>query len=403
MEFRLLKKEANTSARLGKITVSHGEINTPIFAPVGTAGIVKTLSKEDLVSLGAEMILCNTYHLFLRPGHELIKRIGGLHKFISWDKPILTDSGGFQVFSLGELRKITEEGVIFQSHLDGGQKHFITPETAIEIQEALGADIIMTFDECIPYPSTYDYTKTSMEMTTRWARRCKEYHETVKRRSGEREMKKYEDSGSSPLHPFTPSPLQALFGIVQGGFFQDLRKISANDIVNIGFDGYAIGGLSVGETKPQMYETIDTVMPYLPEDKPRYLMGVGTPEDLIEGVMRGADMFDCVMPTRHARNGSLFTSEGIINIKNAPYTEDPEPLDKNCGCYTCRNYSRAYLRHLFMAKEMSVLRFNTIHNLYYYLNLIKDIREAIKEDRLLEFRKEFYKNRRETDGTVFSN
>lgn len=376
MKFKVLKKEAKTSARLGKITVSHGEINTPIFAPVGTAGIVKTLSKEDLTSVGAEMILCNTYHLFLRPGHELIKRMGGLHKFISWDKPILTDSGGFQVFSLGELRKITEEGVIFQSHLDGGQKHFITPETAIEIQEELGADIIMTFDECIPYPSTYDYTKTSMEMTTRWARRCKEAH----KKEG-----------------------QSLFGIVQGGFFQDLRKISANDIVNIGFDGYAIGGLSVGETKPQMYETIDTVMPYLPEDKPRYIMGVGTPEDLIEGVMRGADMFDCVMPTRHARNGSLFTSDGIINIKNAPYTEDPEPLDKNCGCYTCRNYSRAYLRHLFMAKEMSVLRFNTIHNLYYYLNLIKNIREAIKEDRFLEFRMKFYKNRRETDGTVFSN
>ena len=376
MEFSLLKREANTKARLGKITVSHGEINTPIFAPVGTAGIVKTLSKEDLASVGAEMILCNTYHLFLRPGHELIKRMGGLHRFISWDKPILTDSGGFQVFSLGELRKITEEGVIFQSHLDGGQKHFITPETAIEIQEELGADIIMAFDECIPYPSTYDYTKTSMEMTTRWARRCKEAH----KKEG-----------------------QSLFGIVQGGFFQDLRKISANDIVDIGFDGYAIGGLSVGETKPQMYETIDTVMPYLPEDKPRYIMGVGTPEDLIEGVMRGADIFDCVMPTRHARNGSLFTSEGIINIKNAPYTEDPEPLDKNCGCYTCRNYSRAYLRHLFMAKEMSVLRFNTIHNLYYYLNLIKNIREAVKEDRFLEFRKEFYKNRRETDETVFSN
>lgn len=376
MKFKVLKKEAKTSARLGKITVSHGEINTPIFAPVGTAGIVKTLSKEDLASVGAEMILCNTYHLFLRPGHELIKRMGGLHRFISWDKPILTDSGGFQVFSLGELRKITEEGVIFQSHLDGGQKHFITPETAIEIQEELGADIIMTFDECIPYPSTYDYTKTSMEMTTRWARRCKEAH----KKEG-----------------------QSLFGIVQGGFFQDLRKISANDIVDIGFDGYAIGGLSVGETKPQMYETIDTVMPYLPEDKPRYLMGVGTPEDLIEGVMLGADMFDCVMPTRHARNGSLFTSEGIINIKNAPYTEDPEPLDKNCGCYTCRNYSRAYLRHLFMAKEMSVLRFNTIHNLYYYLNLMKNIREAVKEDRFLEFRKEFYKNRRETDETVFSN
>jgi len=376
VRFDVLKKEAKTGARLGKITVSHGEINTPIFAPVGTAGIVKTLSKEDLASVGAEMILCNTYHLFLRPGHELIKRMGGLHKFISWDKPILTDSGGFQVFSLGELRKITEEGVIFQSHLDGGQKHFITPETAIEIQEALGADIIMTFDECIPYPSTYDYTKTSMEMTTRWARRCKETHKKER---------------------------QSLFGIVQGGFFQDLRKISANDIVNIGFDGYAIGGLSVGETKLQMYETIDTVMPYLPEDKPRYIMGVGTPEDLIEGVMRGADIFDCVMPTRHARNGSLFTSEGIINIKNAPYTEDPEPLDKNCGCYTCRNYSRAYLRHLFMAKEMSVLRFNTIHNLYYYLNLMKNVREAIKEDRFLEFRKEFYKNRRETDGTVFSN
>lgn len=366
MKFEVLKREKDSGARLGKITVSHGEINTPVFAPVGTAGIVKTLSKEDLFYVGAEMILCNTYHLFLRPGHELIKRMGGLHKFISWDRPILTDSGGFQVFSLGELRKITEEGVIFQSHLDGGKKHFITPEIAIEIQETLGADIIMTFDECVPYPSTYDYTKTSMEMTTRWASRCREAH----KKEG-----------------------QALFGIVQGGFFQDLRKISANDIVNIGFDGYAIGGLSVGETKPQMYETIDTVMPYLPEDKPRYLMGVGTPEDLIEGVMRGADIFDCVMPTRHARNGSLFTSEGIINIKNAPYTEDEGPIDKNCGCHTCKNYSRAYLRHLFLAKEVSVLRFNTIHNLYYYLNLMKNIREAIREDRFLEFKREFYKER----------
>ncbi len=366
MKFSLLKKEAKTRARLGKITVSHGEINTPVFAPVGTAGIVKTLSKEDLFYVGAEMILCNTYHLFLRPGHELIKRMGGLHKFISWDRPILTDSGGFQVFSLNELRKITEEGVTFQSHLDGGQKHFITPETAIEIQETLGADIIMAFDECIPYPSTYDYTKTSMELTTRWASRCKEAH----KKEG-----------------------QALFGIVQGGFFQDLRKISANDIVNIGFDGYAIGGLSVGETKPQMYETIDTVMPYLPEDKPRYIMGVGTPEDLVEGVYRGADIFDCVMPTRHARNGSLFTSEGIVNIKNAPYTEDEGPIDKNCGCHTCKNYSRAYLRHLFLAKEVSVLRFNTIHNLYYYLNLMKNIREAIREDRFLEFKREFYKDR----------
>lgn len=334
--------------------------------PVGTQASVKTLSPEDLVDIGAEIILSNTYHLFLRPGHELIREFGGLHQFMNWKRPVLTDSGGFQVFSLADLRKVTDEGVAFQSHVDGGAKHFITPEYAIEIQEALGADIIMTFDECIPYPATRDYAMESLERTHRWAKRC-------------REAKK--DTG------------QALFGIVQGGMHADLRKRSAETLVDIGFDGYAIGGLSVGETKPLMYEMLEATVPSLPEDQPRYLMGVGTPEDLVEGVDRGVDMFDCVMPTRNARNGTFFTSFGKLVIRNARYERDSDPLDPACRCYTCRNFTRAYLRHLFNAGEVLALRLGTIHNLYFYLNLMQDIRTSIEQERFKAFKKEFLAKR----------
>jgi queuine tRNA-ribosyltransferase len=367
--FSLIKKDSASSARLGKITTSHGEVATPVFMPVGTQAAVKTLSPGDLVELGAEIILSNTYHLFLRPGHELIREFGGIQKFMAWNRPVLTDSGGFQVFSLAELRKITEEGVTFQSHLDGGAKHFITPEYAVEIQEALGADIVMAFDECVPYPATRDYALESLERTLRWAKRC-------------RDAKK--DTG------------QALFGILQGGMHPELRKRSAEALVDIGFEGYALGGLSVGETKPLMYEMIEASAPSLPEDKPRYLMGVGTPEDLVEGVDRGIDMFDCVMPTRNARNGTFFTSFGKVVIRNAQYERDKQPIDPACGCSTCRNFSRAYLRHLFNAGEVSALRLGTVHNLFFYLELMRNIRRSIGEGRFREFKKEFLAKREKT-------
>lgn len=360
--FELIKKDLRSQARLGKITTSHGPVNTPVFMPVGTQATVKAMTSEELKEIGVEIILSNTYHLYLRPGHSLIKNMGGLHKFMHWDRPILTDSGGYQVFSHNELRKIKEEGVYFQSHLDGS-KRFLSPEKAIEIQEALGADIIMCFDECTPYPATRDYTADSMERTHRWAKRCKE-------------AKKNET--------------QSLFGIIQGGMFQDLRKQSAEEITGIGFDGYAIGGLSVGEDKALMYEMVDATVPYLPYDKPRYLMGVGTPEDLVECAAKGVDMFDCVMPTRNARNGTLFTKRGKLGIRNALFANDTNPVEDGCGCYTCKNYSRAYLRHLFAANEILAARLGTTHNLYYYINLMQDIRRAIEEDRFEEFRKEFY-------------
>lgn len=369
--FSLTKKVPSTSGRLGRIETSHGVINTPIFMPVGTQATVKTLSPADLRELNAEIILSNTYHLFLRPGHELIRDFGGLHGFMNWDRPILTDSGGFQVFSLAELRKVTDDGVIFQSPVDGGAKHLFTPEFAMEVQEALGADIIMAFDECIPFPATKDYAQEAMDRTHRWAKRC-------------RAAKK--DNG------------QALFGIVQGGMYPDLRKQSAETLVDIGFEGYAIGGLSVGETKPLMYEMMDATVPSLPADKPRYLMGVGTPEDLVEGVDRGIDMFDCVMPTRNARNGTFFTSFGKVSIRNSRYERDKGPLDPECGCYTCRTFSRAYLRHLFNAGEVLALRLGTIHNLAFYLGLMKDVRKSLDEGRFREFKKEFLSKRETVEG-----
>ena len=362
LDFKVLKKDRATSARLGSLTTPHGTIDTPIFMPVGTQATVKAMTPEELREAGALIILANTYHLYLRPGHELIGRLGGLHGFMNWSGPILTDSGGFQVFSLGDLRKISEEGVKFRSHLDGSA-HFISPETAMEIQEALGSDIIMCFDECPPYPAPYDYVSRSMELTSRWARRCKDAH----RRSD-----------------------QALFGIVQGGMYADLRERSAHQLREIGFDGYALGGLSVGEEKPVMYEMLEQCAPFLPDDQPRYVMGIGAPEDLVEAIHAGYDMFDCVMPTRNARNGMLFTSEGRINIKGAAYAEDSSPVDPRCSCYVCRNYSRAYLRHLFRSREILASRLNTWHNLHYFLNLMAEARQAIADDRFEEFRKEFY-------------
>lgn len=367
--FEVVKKEKTTQARLGKIFTPHGEITTPVFMPVGTQGSVKSLTPEELVDLKAEIILCNIYHLYLRPGQEVIKKLGGLHKFMHWNLPILTDSGGFQIYSLSSLRKIKEEGVEFYSHLDGS-KHLFTPEKAIEIQEALNADIIMCLDECVPYPASYDYTLNALLRTTAWAKRCKE--------------RKTENS-------------QALFGIVQGGMYEDLRKQSARQITEIGFDGYALGGLSVGETKTLMYEMIEATVPLLPEDKPRYLMGVGKPVDLVNCVARGIDMFDCVLPTRNARNGMLFTHSGKIIIKNAKHADESNPIDEQCDCYTCRNYTRAYLRHLYIAGEILSARLNTIHNLHFYFTLIRDIRKAIEEDRFASFHSAFLKRIEEED------
>jgi queuine tRNA-ribosyltransferase len=365
MHFMVIKKDCGSAARTGSLTTPHGKFDTPIFMPVGTQATVKAMTPEELREVGTQIILANTYHLYIRPGHELIARLGGLHQFMHWDGPILTDSGGFQVFSLGELRKISEEGVRFQSHLDGSA-HFISPEGAIAIQEALGGDIIMCFDECPPYPAEYDYVRRSAELTTRWARRCKE-------------SKRRDD--------------QALFGIVQGGMFRDLREKSVAEICALEFDGYALGGLSVGEERGLMHEIMAYCGPLLPFDKPRYVMGIGTPEDLIEGINAGIDMFDCVMPTRNARNGMLFTATGNINIKNAAYAEDRSPIDGHCACYVCKNYTRAYLRHLYRSGEILASRLNTWHNLFYYLQLMADARKAIAEDRFTGFRQEFYAKR----------
>lgn len=362
VKYELIKECKQTKARVGKLHTPHGVIDTPVFMPVGTQATVKTMTTEEVASLGAQIVLSNTYHLYLRPGHELVKEAGGLHKFMNWDGAILTDSGGFQVFSLGPLRKITEEGVTFKSHIDGSS-HFLSPEIATQIQMALGSDIAMAFDECTPYPCTWEYAKDSLERTTRWAKRCLEVH----------------DKGD-----------QALFGIVQGGMYRDLRELSAKQLVELDFPGYAIGGLSVGEPKPAMYEVLDYTVPLLPTNKARYLMGVGSPDCLIEGVLRGVDMFDCVLPTRIARNGTAMTSQGKVVIKNAGYTRDFGPLDLECSCYTCQNYSRAYLRHLFKAEEVLGLRLMTIHNLSFLINLMKNVRQAIMEDRLLDFRTEFF-------------
>lgn len=361
--YELIKKDSRTKARRGRVNTPHGPIETPVFMPVGTAGTVKAMKPEEVRDMGAQIILGNTYHLYLRPGHEVVKAAGGLHKFMNWERAILTDSGGFQVFSLGAMRKISEEGVEFRSHIDGS-KHMLSPEKSMEIQNALGSDIMMAFDECAPYPADRNYVKNSLERTTRWLKRCKEYHKNTEQ--------------------------QSLFGIMQGGMYKDLRKQSAEEIVELDLPGYAIGGLSVGEPKEIMYEVMDACVDYLPADKPRYLMGVGSPDCLFEGVERGIDMFDCVLPTRIARHGMAMTSQGRVNIKNAKYERDFTPLDPNCDCYTCRNYSKAYLRHLFKSDEILSSMLMTTHNLHFLVNTMAGIRKAIEEDRFLEYKKEFY-------------
>jgi queuine tRNA-ribosyltransferase len=361
--YELIKLCKQTGARLGKLHTPHGSFDTPAFMPVGTQATVKTMSPEELKQIGAGIILSNTYHLYLRPGHELIREAGGLHHFMNWDRAILTDSGGFQVFSLSNLRQITEDGVHFRSHLNG-DKLFINPEHAMEIQNALGADIIMAFDECPPYPASDDYIKQSMERTTRWAERCLRAHQRG--------------------HD------QALFAIVQGGMVPAYRKTSALDLTSMDFTGYAIGGLSVGESKPLMNEMLEVTTPLLPKHRPRYLMGVGSPDALIDGAIRGIDMFDCVLPTRIARNGTTMTSQGRLVIRNASYARDFGPLDPQCRCYTCSHYSRAYIRHLIKADETFGIRLTTLHNLHFLLQLMHQVREAIAQDRLLSFRDDFF-------------
>ena len=360
--FEILKKDETTGARLGRCHTAHGVFHTPAFIPVGTQGTVKALTPEDLREMGTEIILSNTYHLYLRPGHQRIQRLGGLHRFMHWDYPLLTDSGGFQVFSLNSLVKISEEGVQFQSHLDGS-RHEITPEKAVEIQEALGADIILCLDECTPYPAGHGEAERSMQLTLNWSRRC-------------RDSRRRED--------------QALFGIVQGGMFPDLRRRCVEALRGMGFDGYAIGGLSVGESREKMLEMVSETAPLLPLGQPRYLMGVGTPLDIARAVLQGVDMFDCVLPTRNARNGMLFTRGGRLVIKNARYAEDDSPVEPGCSCYTCRHYSRAYLRHLYLAEEILAMRLNTLHNLHFYLNFMGEIRRAIAEERLKDWVKTCY-------------
>ena len=364
VHYELIKECSRTGARLGKLHTPHGVFNTPMFMPVGTQASVKTLSGEELYDMGAQVILANTYHLFLRPGHELIRKAGGLHNFMKYKNGMLTDSGGFQVFSLAEMRKIKEEGVTFRSHIDGSTK-FLSPEIATQVQEALGADIAMAFDECIPYPADFEYAKKSTERTSRWAKRCLEAHTR-------------ED--------------QSLFGIVQGGMYPELRKMSADALTEMDFAGYGIGGLSVGEPKSMMYDVLGETTCHLPKNKARYLMGVGTPDCMVEAVALGVDMFDCVFPTRVARNGTAMIPEGRLVVRNAAYAEDFRPIDERCNCYTCRNYSRAYIRHLFHAKEIFALRLLTIHNLYFLLNFAQQMRDAIRDDVFPEFKEKFLSN-----------
>lgn len=359
--YELVKADAKTGARAGIIHTPHGSFPTPIFMPVGTQASVKGVSPEELKELDAGIILSNTYHLFLRPGMELVREAGGLHKFMNWDRAILTDSGGFQVFSLGDLRKITEEGVTFRSHIDGSRK-FLSPEVSMQVQMALGSDIVMAFDECVPYPADYDYAKQSTERTTRWAQRCKDT---------------------------MTSEQQGLFGIVQGGMYKDLRTRSVQELVAMDFPGYAVGGLSVGEPKELMYEMLEHTVSQLPQTKPRYLMGVGTPDCLVEGVLHGIDMFDCVFPTRVARNGTAMTWTGRLVMKNAEYTHDFRPIEEGCGCYACRHYTRAYIRHLVRANEIFGLRLLSLHNLYFLQSFMRELRQSILEDRFTEFRSNF--------------
>ena len=360
MQYELLTTDGK--ARRGRLTFERGTVETPAFMPVGTYGTVKGMKTEEVADTGAEILLGNTFHLMLRPGTEIIEQHGGLHGFMNWNKPILTDSGGFQVFSLGKMRKITEEGVKFSSPVNG-EKIMLTPERSMEVQNSLGSDVVMIFDECTPYPASHEESKVSMELSLRWAQRSKDAHQGNK---------------------------NALFGIIQGGMYEDLREVSVNGLTSIDFDGYAIGGLSVGEPKEDMIRILDHTAPLIPENKPRYLMGVGKPEDLVEGVRRGIDMFDCVMPTRNARNGHLFVTNGVIKIRNARHKTDTGPLDPECDCYTCKNYSRAYLHHLDKCNEILGSQLNTMHNLRFYQRVMKGLRDAIEQGKLEEFVAEFY-------------
>lgn len=362
LDFTVTLKDCASRARLGQLKTSHGVFETPIFMPVGTQATVKAMTPEMLSDMGAGIILSNTYHLYLRPGADLVEKAGGLHQFMNWKSGILTDSGGFQVFSLQGLRKISDEGVVFQSHIDGS-RHFLSPEIVMDVEQKLGADIAMCFDECAPYPCSYEEAERAVSRTTLWARRCREYHRR---------------------------PDQALFGIIQGNVFPDLRERSIKEITALDFPGYAIGGLSVGEPKEEMYRILDLTDELMPADKVRYLMGVGAPEDLVEGVRRGVDMFDCVLPTRIARHGTAFTRKGKVVVRNAAYAEDFTPLDPDCDCQVCRNYSRAYIRHLIKAEEILAHILLTYHNLYFLIKLMKDIREAIGKNQFTEFRERFY-------------
>jgi len=363
--FTRLRTCATTAARRGLLRTAHGEIQTPAFCPVGTVGSVKGMTPQDLIALGAQMILANAYHLYLRPGHLFLKERGGLHPFMAWPRPILTDSGGYQLFSMKLLTQVSDEGVTFKSHLDGA-RHFLTPESVIQIEAAIGADIIMPLDECLAYPTDYETASRSLSRTLHWAARSKQAHD---------------------------HPNQCLYGIVQGGFHDGLRRRAVSELLEIGFDGYAVGGLSVGEPQEEMLRIVEQVTHDLPDAAPRYLMGVGRPEDIVEGVCRGIDLFDCVLPTRHARTGALFTRTGDLNIRNARYARDDRPVDTACACYTCRHFSRAYLRHLFMARELLALRLNTVHNLHYYLTLMNDLRQAIENSTLPSFRRAFHEMR----------
>jgi queuine tRNA-ribosyltransferase len=372
-DFELLASDQHSKARRGRLKTAHGAIDTPTFMPVGTQGSVKGASPRELRELNAQIILGNTYHLFVRPGLDVIKHFGGLHNFMSWGGPILTDSGGYQIFSLVKLRKITEEGVEFQNHIDGARA-FISPEIAMEIQAALGSDIAMVLDECIPYPCEYDYAAKSAELTARWAKRCKAVAASLR--------------DAHPAHSVAATK-QLLFGIIQGGTFDDLRRASAQAMVELDFDGYAIGGVSVGEPEAEMMRAVESAEPFLPTHKPRYAMGLGTPPQMLQMIARGMDMFDCVLPTRLARNGTAFTATGTLNLKNAEFTLDKRPIEKNCACETCRQFSRGYIRHLIKAEEILGLRLITLHNLHFYLNLMSKARTEIENGTFDQFRKAF--------------
>jgi queuine tRNA-ribosyltransferase len=394
--FELVSQDRESKARRGRLITTHGIIETPAFMPIGTQGSVKAVSPRELRELNAQIVLGNTYHLFVRPGLDVIEHFGGLHNFMSWDGPLLTDSGGFQIFSLAKLRKITEEGVEFQNHIDGSRA-FISPEIAMEIQAKLGSDIVMMLDECIPYPCEYEYAAQSAELTTRWAERCNRWRKENAQRSTLTAQYRTEEATVSQLSTINS---QLLFGIVQGGTFENLRRASAQAIVQLDFDGYAIGGVSVGEPEEEMMRAVESVEPFLPPDKPRYAMGLGTPPQMLEMIARGMDMFDCVLPTRLARNGTVFTAAGTLNLKNAEFALDKRPIDEACACPACREFTRGYIRHLIKAEEILGLRLITLHNLHFYLNLMSRARSEIESGAFNQFRKTFVAGYRTRDAVA---